>query len=457
MLVDVVGGVNGTILTTATISTDSPSGKSFTNGSGNGWTLLNDTQADAVQTSNGFAWAVWFKSETTTGGHSARILTRDASDNWAIQLKQNEGPNQTVTFLGEPDETDAIPKVAQGEWHHVCVVEDGSGDIFGYLNGEKVTSAITYTPTTESRPVVLGCNTEAAPTGLNDFAGKFTEVRAYNRALTDTEVRALYRVPSASLPQQIDGEVIVDGTIVANKIKAASITVDKLSGDVSESFAFGLYNALATSLSSSMTTFGEFTTPAPDANLKKAAVLHAAFGINASSPPGDFTVGVTVERKSKGVTSGTALGTVVGNGSVAFGARYIEIAGNLLTQIDMYGGIATSQTSPSSVYNVVSIEYQASTSRTRIIYASSDVISSGTIYYNADKWTSAGTYLTYSPLSVPRYGIIGVTALTNHILFQPLASSNAEETYRIRAQTFGLTSGSASMTVGIAGQIHLLR
>jgi hypothetical protein len=444
-------------LTTATISTDSPSGKSFTNGSGNGWTLLNDTQADAVQTSNGFAWAVWFKSETTTGGAAARIITRDASDNWAIKLKQNEGPTQTVSFLGEPDETDAIPKVAQGEWHHVCIVEDGSGEIFGYLNGEKVTAALDYTPTTEARPVVLGCNTEAAATGLNDFVGKFTEVRAYNRALTDTEVRALYRVPSASIPQELDGELIVDGTIVADKIQASSITVDKLSGDVSEAFSFGLYNATSTSLSSSMTTFGEFTTPAPDANIKKAAVLHATFGINASSPSGDFSVGVSVQRKSKGVTSGTALGSVVANGSIALGARYIEISGNLLTQIDMYGGIATTQTSPSSVYNIISIEFQSSTSRTRIIYASDDVISSGTIYYNADKWTSSGTYLTYSPFSVHRYGIIGVNTLTHHVLFQPLAKSNAEETYRIRAQTFVLSSGSASMTVGLAGQIHLMR
>jgi mannose-6-phosphate isomerase-like protein (cupin superfamily) len=267
----------------------------------------------------------------------------------------------------------------------------------------------------------------------------------------------LYRVPSASIPQELDGELIVDGTIVADKIQASSITVDKLSGDVSEAFSFGLYNATSTSLSSSMTTFGEFTTPAPDANIKKAAVLHATFGINASSPSGDFSVGVSVQRKSKGVTSGTALGSVVANGSIALGARYIEISGNLLTQIDMYGGIATTQTSPSSVYNIISIEFQSSTSRTRIIYASDDVISSGTIYYNADKWTSSGTYLTYSPFSVHRYGIIGVNTLTHHVLFQPLAKSNAEETYRIRAQTFVLSSGSASMTVGLAGQIHLMR
>ena len=274
---------------------------------------------------------------------------------------------------------------------------------------------------------------------------------------------------------EVNGDLIATGTIQGTAIgnneisddqvlsldgdqtSITNLQVSNLSGDVSESFAFGLYNATSTTLSSSATTFGQFTTPAPDASLKKSAVLHATFGILASSPSDNFTVGVAVQRKSRGQTSGTELGTVVASGGVAFGARYIEIAGNLLSEIDMYGGIATSQLSPSAVYNVVSIEYQASTSRTRIIYASNQVISSGTVYYNADKWTASGTWLTYAPFSTPRYGIIGVTALTNHIIFQPLATSDTEETYRIRGQVFGLTSGSASMTVGIAGQIHLLR
>ncbi len=232
---------------------------------------------------------------------------------------------------------------------------------------------------------------------------------------------------------------------------------EEIDGVLSESITFGIYNATSTSLSSSLTQFGTFTTPAPEQSVSKRASLHAMMGINASSPSGDFTVGVRIERYSKGETSGTALGTVVANGSIAFGARYIEIAGNVAAQLDMYGGIATSATSPSSVYNVVSVEYQESSDRTRIIYASNDVISSGTVYYNADKWTSSGTWLTYAPFTEPRYQIIGVTALTNHLIFQPLAASDSVETYRIRAQTYLLTSGSASMTVGIAGQIHLLR
>ena len=232
---------------------------------------------------------------------------------------------------------------------------------------------------------------------------------------------------------------------------------EEIDGAVSEGITFGIYNALSTTLGTSLTTFGSFSTPAPESDVKKRASLMAMMGITASSPSSDFTVGVRVERKSKGETTGTSLGTVVGNGGVAFGARYIEVAGNVMAELDMYGGIATSATSPSAVYNVVSVEYQAGTDRTRIIYSSNTVISSGGIYYNADKWTSSGTWLTYAPFTEPRYGILGITALTNHLIFQPLAASGAQEDYRIRAKHNGLSSGSVSMSVGIAGQIQFLR
>lgn len=232
---------------------------------------------------------------------------------------------------------------------------------------------------------------------------------------------------------------------------------EEIDGAVSEGITFGIYNALSTTLGTSLTTFGSFSTPAPESDVKKRASLMAMMGITASSPSSDFTVGVRVERKSKGETTGTSLGTVVGNGGVAFGAQYIEVAGNVMAELDMYGGIATSATSPGAVYNVVSVEYQTGTDRTRIIYSSNTVISSGDIYYNADKWTSSGTWLTYAPFTEPRYGILGITDLTNHLIFQPLAASGAQEDYRIRAKYYGLSSGSASMSVGIAGQIQFLR
>ena len=250
---------------------------------------------------------------------------------------------------------------------------------------------------------------------------------------------------------QIPDDVITGRTIVVN-----SITANKISGDISEVFSFGLYKPTPVTLSSSATTFGEFTTPAPDADLDKYATLHAHFGITAQSPASAFTVEVSIERKSKGQTSGVSLGNVVASGPFALGARYLEFSGNLLTTLDMFGAISTTQTSASSVFNVVSIQYQQSTDRTKIIYSSNTAISVGTtVYYNRDKWTSAGDWITYAAVA-PRYGIIDVTALTHHTLFQPLARSSTEETYRVRAKTFGFSGTSCTMSVGIAGQIQLL-
>jgi len=254
----------------------------------------------------------------------------------------------------------------------------------------------------------------------------------------------------------INTDELAANSVNADKIQVNSITANKISGDISEVFSFGLYNATSTTLSSSFVTFGEFTTPAPDADINKYATLHAHFGVTAQSPNSAFTVEVDIERKSKGVATGVSIGSVVASGSFAQGARYLEIAGNLLTTIDLFGGISTTQTSATSVYNVVSIEYQPTTDRTKIIYASSDTISVGvTVYYNQDKWTSSGDWITYAAVA-PRYGIIGVTTLTHHTIFQPLARSNAEETYRVRAKTHGFSGTSVTMAVGIAGQIQLL-
>jgi len=276
--------------------------------------------------------------------------------------------------------------------------------------------------------------------------------------LTDTEVRALYRVPSASIPQELDGELIVDGTIVADKIQASSITVDKLSGDVSEVYSFGIYLATALTLSSSAQTFSELVTPAPDSSINKYATLHGQLSLNTQQPAAAFTLVVTFERKSKGQSTGDSLGDVVATGSFALGARYVEISGNLLTKLDMFGAIANSaSTSQTNAYNVSGIEYLPSTDRTKIVYASTFAFSVGdTIYYNPDKWVASGSWLTYSGQDA-EYGVIERTGLTTHTIFQPLAKSDEEETYRIRAKVNGLSgTGSSASIRQMAGQIQLL-
>jgi len=398
----------------------------------------------------------WLKSVDFSGNKSAATASFNATSVVAGSSDIADDAVGSDQIANDAVGSDQIADDAVGSDQ----IASGAVDITAFASGIQPVQVVSSLPASASEGDVAYLTTDNKLYRYNGSAW----IKAVDGADVSTGTLPAASIVANSLTAgqiaagAINTDELAANSVNADKIQAASITVDKLSGDVSESFAFGLYNATATSLSSTLVTFGEFTTPAPDADLKKSGVLQAVFGINATSPSGNFTVGVKVERKSKGATSGTLLGTVAGQGSVAFGARYIEIVGNLMGQFDMFGGLATSQTSPSTVYNVISVEYQSSTGRTRIIYASNDTIAVTTsVYYNADKWTSSGTYIAYSPLSINRFGIIGVTALTNHTLFQPLSASSTEETYRVRAQTFLLTSGSASMSVGLVGQVHLLR
>ena len=255
----------------------------------------------------------------------------------------------------------------------------------------------------------------------------------------------------------INTDELAANAVTAVKIQASSITVDKLSGDVSEVFSFGVYKAPAVSITSSEATFGEFTIPAPDATISKYGMLTATMQFTSNSPTGPYALEVDFERKSTGITSGSSLGSIVGSGSLNSFFYYVEVGGNHLKEVDSFGGIATSQTSPSAIKSPYAVEYQSSTDRTRIIYSDiSATLTSGTLYYNADKWTSSGTWLTYAG-SARRYPVADISgnnfvALTLH---QPLAKSDGEENYRIRSRTEGFSGTSVSIT-SINGQIQLL-
>jgi len=230
---------------------------------------------------------------------------------------------------------------------------------------------------------------------------------------------------------------------------------DEIDGDVGESLTFGLYNSSNTTLGTSDVTFGEFEVPAPDQDITKYGTLLAHGGIVTTGSTASFTVKIDVERKSKGETSGDLIGTIVASGSIAAGASYADIAGNHMKEIDLFGGIATTQTSPSAVYNVTSVEYDETNDRTRIVYSKFGAITSGDFYYNADRWTSSGSWLNYSAQEA-RYAYPDYSGLMTFMLFQPLAKTNASETYRIRARHHGFSGTSVEMTQGIVGQIQLL-
>ena len=227
-LQDVVGGTVGVHSGTSapTISNDSPSGRAVVLSDG-GFTLLTNAQANSLEASGGFAWSFWFKSESTSGNSSARLITRDFSDKWAVTIDQSGSGAQALTLAGEPSTT-SMGTVTANEWHHFAFSENGSGTISGYVDGELI-GTVGYTPVSSSRPVVLGVNTETSISPPTEaFVGKIAEVRAYNRPFTPIEVRALFKNPLGGLPAKIDGDLLVTGSVTADSLAANSVTAGKI-------------------------------------------------------------------------------------------------------------------------------------------------------------------------------------------------------------------------------------
>jgi hypothetical protein len=253
----------------------------------------------------------------------------------------------------------------------------------------------------------------------------------------------------------INTDELAANAVTAAKIQAASITVDRLSGDVSEVFNLGAFiypqHTVSNGLSQ-ISTACEFTVPAPDSDLKKYASLSGRIRISVTSTVNDCMLAVQFQRKSKGETSGTSIGTLVGSGTIAPYFHYLEVSGNKTMDVDTFGGLSTSQTSPSDTVRAATVEYKSATDRTRIIYGNASsgtpTFSSGTVYYNPDRWLSSDTWLEDAS-GEQDFAIPAITSNTTDrtlTLNEALATSDSEEDYRMRVYTLEKTAGTLKIT-----------
>jgi hypothetical protein len=249
----------------------------------------------------------------------------------------------------------------------------------------------------------------------------------------------------------INTDELAANSVNADKIQVNSITANKISGDISEVFNLGVFIYPQHTVTSSKTTACEFTVPAPDSAIKKYASLVGRFKYAPSSDLNDCVLRLQFERKSTGTSSGTSIGTVQGSGSIAPYFHYVEVSGNKSTVIDTFGGLANAQTSPSTIVTPAAVEYRSTTDRTRIIYGNASAgtpsFTSGTIYYNEDRWLSTGTWLVDASgqqfYPIPAIGL--ATSYTMPIN-QALANSSTEENYRLRVDHLNVSTGTLKLT-----------
>ena len=183
------GGVNGTLTYSNGFNTKAAD---FTGSQG----IMVQTHAEAEVSKNFCSYSLWFRSSIeTTGNNVARIITRDASDYWAVTLDQDVASGSQVLsfYYGSSTAVEISSSINKDQWYHIAFGFDKANNIAKFwLSGvREFTRSTSYTWLTTSRPVVIGQNTEQTWSNAQFLDGKIDEVKYHDHLLSDLEAYEL--------------------------------------------------------------------------------------------------------------------------------------------------------------------------------------------------------------------------------------------------------------------------
>ena len=167
----------------------------------NGYVALDASKFKFGDKQN-FSISFWMKVD----GSKFNDTTIVANKNWAAGSNPGfeigmERSKLTVNYTGASGGRKDLGKVntvGDDVWHHVAVSYDRSSKASVYLdNVLKGTLALTGTGTIDT---ALGFNIGADGRGLIPYQGKLDDFRIFSKAITASEVQALYDMKSAVLP-----------------------------------------------------------------------------------------------------------------------------------------------------------------------------------------------------------------------------------------------------------------
>jgi hypothetical protein len=185
---------------TGTIAYDT---SQWVNGKVGNWALSFDGFDDYVDTltpnpgAGAFSVCAWIKSPTKSG----RIIAQDETNSpggWALSLG-DPGTLNDVRFYYRGAGTvnlDAMGlNLTDGNWHFLCGVRDPSiGKREIYHNGSLVASLTgdTFSTSSAEKIIIGGESSSSTDYPISQIRAIIDEVRIYNRALSQTEIRFLY-------------------------------------------------------------------------------------------------------------------------------------------------------------------------------------------------------------------------------------------------------------------------
>lgn len=197
-LVDKVSGGNTTdTINSGQITTgiSSPTGKGFeTTTQSAGVSVLSRDEANAWEDENDeWSLSLWVKSTSSSGSTQARIVSRDASEGFAVLMNQSTS-SQSLVLYGEPGNQSLSTGLSLNVWHQLVLTFDGT-TLEAFIDGvSKATEAYTRDDNSPFPGGLAICQNveQSGLQGNSGFIGHVSDLRLWNRELTQAEITALY-------------------------------------------------------------------------------------------------------------------------------------------------------------------------------------------------------------------------------------------------------------------------
>ncbi len=160
---------------------------------------VNVPYYDALAPTSAVSFGAWFK--TTDFSSLQRIVTKAFFGGYGLELNPTlsaivASVNVTGANNGASTTTYPFSSLSTNKWYHAFATYDGT-TLKLYINGVLVSSrvvggSIAYTYN-NYLCIAASTNSNLCNGGGNRFAGSLDDVRVYNRALSASEVQALYK------------------------------------------------------------------------------------------------------------------------------------------------------------------------------------------------------------------------------------------------------------------------
>jgi hypothetical protein len=193
---DSIGTNNGTLGSGAGFTNGEVGQAFYFNGTSSSYVSIPDSPSlDSV--TNSITIELWLKANQTNVDSNWESVVSKGGAAWEIQTAG--GAKTAGFYMGGPNPSyvTGSQNVADGQWHHVAATYDGT-NICLYVDGTlDVSTPATGSIVQNSYPMGIGYNAKGCcGSPAYFYNGRVDEVSLYHRALTASEIQAIYAAGS---------------------------------------------------------------------------------------------------------------------------------------------------------------------------------------------------------------------------------------------------------------------